>query len=321
MNPGFIKTTMSSLELIRLFLAVAEYRSFTLAARRLDISPTAVSKGVRALESRHGVTLFVRTTRSVALTDAGTALLAVLKPAVGQIDDAFSELAQFQRRPAGRLRVSAPRAFGFLLARSLVPRMRAAYPEIGFDLSLDDGLVDLVAAGFDAGIRLGQSIAQDMVAIRLSRPVSWSIVAAPEYLARHGQPAHPRDLLQHQTIRYRFTTSGAVPPWGFVDADGPFQLEPPAVVNANDTRLIAELTRRGEGIAYLPDIEIDDDIRHGRLLRMLAGFVPPTSGLYLYFPMRSQHQPKMRVLIEMATQLASEGVLDLPFDAGSTRPV
>ena len=306
---------MSSLELIRLFLAVAEHRSFTLAARRLNVSPTAVSKGVRALEAKHGVPLFTRTTRSVSLTDAGASLFAVLKPAVTQIEDAFSELEQFQRRPAGRLRLTAPRAFGFLLARLLVPRMRAAHPDISFDLSLDDGLVDLVASGFDAGIRLGQAIAQDMVAIRLSRPLTWSIVSSPAYFERHGMPAHPRDLLQHRTIRYRFITSGILPPWTFRDHEGEtdYQLDTEASLCANDTGMIAELARQGLGVAWLPDIEIADDVRRGRLVRALTSHVPPTSGLYLYFPMRSQHQPKMRVLIEEASRLAGEGLLDVSF--------
>ncbi|QBE65885.1 LysR family transcriptional regulator [Pseudoduganella lutea] len=302
---------MSSLELIRLFLAVAEHRSFTQAARRLNVTPTAVSKGVRALESRHGVTLFTRNTRSVLLTDAGAALLAALRPAVGQIDDAFAELAQFQQRPSGHLRVTAPRAFGFLLARHLVPRMRAKYPDITFELSLDDGLVDLVAAGYDAGVRLGQAIAQDMVAIRLSRPLPWSIVASPNYFAAHGEPASPHDLLRHATIRYRFSTSGVLPPWRFAGAEGEIQLDTEAPLCANDTRLIAELARQGLGIAWLPDIEIADDVLNGRLVRTLAGQVPETSGLYLYFPMRSQNQPKMRALIEQATLLAGEGLLDV----------
>ncbi|GGY43453.1 LysR family transcriptional regulator [Pseudoduganella albidiflava] len=301
---------MSSLELIRLFLAVAEHRSFTLAARRLNVSPTAVSKGVRALENRHGVTLFTRNTRSVSLTDAGTALLAELKPAVDQIDGAFAELARFQARPSGHLRVTAPRAFGFLLARHLVPRMRAKYPDITFDLSLDDGLVDLVAAGYDAGVRLGQAIAQDMVAIRLSRPLPWSMVASPAYFARHGEPATPRDLLEHATIRYRFATAGVLPPWRFTGSEGEIQIDTPAALCANDTRLIAELARQGLGIACLPDIEIAGELASGRLVRTLARHVPETSGLYLYFPMRSQHQPKLRALIDEAARLAGEGVLD-----------
>lgn len=302
---------MSSLELIRLFLAVAEQRSFTQAARRLNISPTAVSKGVRALEKKHGVTLFLRTTRSVSLTDAGASLLAILRPAVSQIEDAFSELAQFRHSPSGLIRLTAPRAFGFLVARVLVPRMRAAYPEITFELSLDDGLSDLMADGYDAGIRLGQAIAQDMVAIRLSRPLSWSIVSAPAYFERFGIPEAPRDLLRHKSIRYRFATTGVLPPWICKDADGEFQLSLEAALVANDTRIIAELARQGLGLACLPDIEIAEDVRLGRLVRVLTQFVADSSGLYLYFPMRAQSQPKIRALIEQASALADEGVLDI----------
>lgn len=302
---------MSSLDLIRLFLAVAEERSFTQAARRLDITPTAVSKGVRALEKKHGVPLFVRTTRSVALTDAGTGLLAALKPAVSQIEDAFNELSRFQSRPSGHLRLTAPRSFGFLLARQLVPRMRTAYPDISVELSLDDGLVDLVAAGFDAGVRLGQSVAQDMVAIRLSRPLSWSIVSAPRYFDRHGVPERPQDLLRHQTLRYRFSTSSRLPPWRLNGPDGELLLDTDALLTANDTQMLAEWARQGLGIAWLPDLEIEEDVRCGRLVRVLTQFVPETSGLFLYFPMRTQNQPKMRALIEQVSRLADEGALDV----------
>lgn len=305
---------MSSLDLIRLFLAVAEALSFTQAARQLNITATAVSKGVRALEKKHGVQLFARTTRSVALTDAGAALLASLKPAVKQIEAAFSELARFQNRPSGNVRISAPRTFGFLVARFLVPRMRTAYPDITFELSLDDGLVDLVAAGFDAGIRLGQSIAQDMVAIRLSRPMTWSIVGAPRYFEQHGTPQRPQDLLRHQTLRYRFSTSSRLPPWKLTDADGELLLDTSTALTANDTQMLAEWARQGLGIAYLPDLEIDDDVRHGRLVRVLTQFVPATSGLFLYFPMRTQNQPKIRALIEQVSMLAEQGALDVSCD-------
>jgi DNA-binding transcriptional LysR family regulator len=302
---------MSSLDLIRLFLAVANERSFTQAARQLDITPTAVSKGVRALEKKHGVALFVRTTRSVSMTDAGNSLLAALKPAVGQIDDAFSELARFQSRPAGHLRLTAPRSFGFLLARSLVPRMRAAYPDITIDLSLDDGLVDVIEQGYDAGIRLGQSIALDMVAIRLSRPLSWSIVSAPGYFEQWGMPERPADLLRHKTLRYRFSTSTRLPPWRLVGPDGELLLDTDALLTANDTQMLAEWARQGLGLAYLPDLETEAQVRSGALVRVLTQFVPETSGLFLYFPMRAQHQPKMRALIEQVSMLGDEGALDV----------
>nr|WP_315398032.1 LysR family transcriptional regulator [uncultured Duganella sp.] len=302
---------MSSLDLIRLFMAVADDRSFTQAARRLNITPTAVSKGVRALEKKHGVPLFVRTTRSVSLTDAGVGLLAAVKPAVEQIDEALDELAHFQSRPSGHLRLTAPRAFGFLLARLLVPRMRAAYPDVTLDLSLDDALVDLVSAGYDAGIRLGQAIAQDMVAVRLSRPLSWSLVSAPAYFKRRGIPERPHDLLRHQTLRYRFSTASRLPPWRLNGADGELLLDTDAHLTANDTQMLAEWARQGLGIAYLPDLEIAEDVRRGRLARVLTGFVPETSGLFLYFPMRTQNQPKMRALIDQVARLAEQGALDV----------
>lgn len=305
---------MSSFDLIRLFLAVAQERSFTRAARRLDITPTAVSKGIRALEKKHGVALFVRTTRSVSLTEAGASLMVALQPAVGQIDDAFRELAHYQSRPSGHLRLTAPRSFGFLVARFLVPRMRAAYPDITFDLSLDDGMVDLVSAGYDAGIRLGQSIAQDMVAIRLSRPLTWSIVSAPRYFEQSGTPALPQDLLRHLTLRYRFSTSGRLPPWRLTGADGELSLDTKALLTANDTQMLAEWARQGLGLAYLPDLEIVEDVRSKRLVRVLTEFVPETSGLFLYFPMRTQNQSKMRALIDEVSRLAAEGALDINCD-------
>ena len=302
---------MGSYDLIRLFLAVANERSFTRAAMRLNITPTAVSKGVRALEKTHGVPLFVRTTRSVSLTEAGAGLLTALAPAVSQIDDAFKELAHYQSRPSGHVRLTAPRSFGFLVARFLVPRMRATYPDITFDLALDDGLVDLVASGIDAGIRLGQAIAQDMVAVRLSRPLSWSIVSAPSYLEQAGIPELPQDLLQHQTLRYRFSTSGRLPPWKLRGAEGELLLDTEALLTANDTQMLAEWARQGMGLAYLPDMEIAEDVRSGRLVRVLTQFVPDTSGLFLYFPMRTQNQPKMRAVIEQASRLAAEGAFDV----------
>jgi len=302
---------MASFDLIRLFLAVAQERSFTRAARRLDITPTAVSKGIRALEKKHGVALFVRTTRSVSLTEAGTNLMTALQPAVSQIDDAFRELAHYQSRPSGHVRLTAPRSFGFLVARLLAPRMRAAYPDITFNLSLDDGMVDLVSAGYDAGIRLGQSIAQDMVAIRLSRPLAWSIVSAPRYFEQSGMPALPHDLLRHETLRYRFSTSGRLPPWRLTGAEGELLLDTKALLTANDTQMLAEWARQGLGMAYLPDLEIAEDVRCGRLARVLTPFVPESSGLFLYFPMRTQNQPKMRALIDEVSRLAAEGALDI----------
>lgn len=293
----------SSLDLIRSFLTVAQCGSFSGAARQLDVSPPAVSKAIRAIERQHGVLLFRRTTRSVALTDAGAALFAELAAATARIDEAFAALTAFRTRPAGTLRLTAPRALGAIVARRLVPRMRAAYPDIHIDLSLDDGIVDLVGAGFDAGIRLGQALQGDMAAVRLSPALVWSVVAAPAYLDAAGTPQSPHELVGHRTIRYRFPTAGTLPGWKFVvDGEG-MQVHADAGIVVNDTGMIAEFVRQGLGLAYLPDMEIAADIAAGRMRRVLASYVPATPGLFLYFPVRTQSQPKLRVLIDEAVAL------------------
>lgn len=297
----------SSLDLIRTFLAVAECRSFSGAAQRLDVSPPAVSKAIRVIERQHGVVLFTRTTRSVSLTDAGAALFAKLAAATAQIDEAFGALTAFRERPAGLVRLTAPRALGAIVARRLVPRMRAAYPDIDIDLSLDDGIVDLVRDGYDAGIRLGQALQQDMVAVRLSPALAWSVVAAPAYLTAAGTPQLPHDLLHHRTIRYRFPTAGTLPGWQFVVDGETVQIQAHAGLVVNDTGMIAEFVRQGLGLAYLPDIEIRADIAAGRMQRVLEGHVPSMPGLFLYFPERMQNQPKLRALIDEAVALGVHG--------------
>lgn len=292
----------TSLDNIRSFLAVAELHSFSAAAARLAVTPTAVSKAVRQLERQHGVLLFVRNTRSVVPTEAGAALYANLAGAAAQIDDAFAALVDFRDRPAGTVRLSVPRALGGLVMGRVLPVLRRDYPLVAVELSLDDGAVDLVAQGFDAGIRLGQSVAQDMVAVPLTAALRWSVVASPAYLERAGRPATPADLPDHDTLGYRFHRSGALHRWRFIDpADGAELLvdsAPRTVVN--DTTMIASLAISDMGIAYLADIEIAAPLADGRLLRVLQAWTPPTSGLFLYFPARSGQQRKLRALIDTA---------------------
>lgn len=296
--------TTSSLDSIRTFLAVAQTRSFTAAAKRLDISPTAVSKAIRNMETAHEIVLFQRTTRSVALTDAGLTLYERLSVAASQLDEAFASLNAYRERPVGTLRITAPRAFGAIVMQRLIPCLRQKYPDLSLDISLDDGVVDLIEKGYDAGIRLGQAIEQDMIAVRLSSDLRWSVVASPAYLASSGRPKNPRDLLEHQTIRYRFITAGTLPPWRFVEDGEEIQLHTNKALVVNDTQLIANFSRQGLGFSYLPDIEIEEDLAQGRLVRVLQKYVPTTPGLFLYFPIRTQHQLKLRALIDEATAMA-----------------
>ncbi len=282
------------------FLAVAELMSFTAAAARLGVTPTAVSKAVKLLELRHDAVLFQRTTRKVALTEAGELLFASLRGAVDQIDGAFAALHSAQGKPRGTLRLTMPRALGGILINPLAQQYRAAYPDVTLELSLNDGAVDLVAAGFDAGIRLGNAVAQDMVAVRLTPDLHWSVVASPDYLRRAGRPAAPEELTGHQTLRYRFLSSGALAPWHFVRDGHAFHVETDGGVIVNDTTLMRDFAMAGMGLAYLPDMEAGADIASGKLERVLHAFVPPTSGLFIYFPVRTQQQLKLRAFIDMA---------------------
>ena len=304
-----------SLEAIRIFLAVAEAKSFTAAAIRLGVTPAAASKAVKLLEAQHGVIVFVRNTRRVALTAAGSVLHASLLAATAQIDDAFAALTRFRDRPAGTLRLTVPRALGALVLKGLAPRFQRAYPDVALDISLDDGEVDLLEQGFDAGIRLGQSVAQGMVAVRLTGELAWSVVGAPAYFARAGRPLMPEDLVRHETVRYRFHRSKALAPWAFVRNGDTFHVETGRQLVVNDTGLIADFARSGLGLAYLPDIEIAHDLAHGRLERVLAAFIAPSSGLFLYFAARTQSQPKLRAFIDMATAEVQAGK-DTPGIAG-----
>jgi len=187
---------------------------------------------------------------------SGQRLYASLLAATSQIDEAFLALTRYRDRPAGTLRLTVPRALGALVLKDLAPRFQRAYPDVALDISLDDGEVDLLEQGFDAGIRLGQQVAQGMVAVRLTDDLAWSVVGAPAYLARAGRPRIPEDLVRHATVRYRFHRSRALAPWSFVRDGDRFQVETGQQLVANDTGLIADFVRSGLGLAYLPDIEI-----------------------------------------------------------------
>lgn len=288
------------------FLAVAEYKSFTLAATRLAVTPTAVSHAIKLLERRTGVLLFQRTTRRVALTEAGGSLFARLRPAASEIDEALAVLSDFRDQPMGTLRITAPRLSGALLMEPLIPLFREAYPQVTLDISLDDATVDLMAGGFDAGIRLGESIEKDMIAVRLTPDLQWSVVGAPEYFAKAGKPATPEELTRHECIGFRFSTSGNAHRWEFRRGGREFTVGVAGGVIVNDRRLLVAAACGGAGLAYACELEMADELAEGRLERVLQPFVPLSSALYLYFPGRAQTQPKLRAFIDVATRWIAE---------------
>jgi len=294
--------TIDPFEGIGVFLAVAEHKSFTAAAAALGVSTAAISKAIRQLEQRHAVVLFQRTTRKVGLTEAGAALYERLRPASADIADALAQLLEHQQQPGGTLRITAPHVVSERVLAGLIPDFRRAYPDIIVDIDSNDGFVDLIAAGYDAGIRLDASVEKDMLAVRMTAPVTWSVVATPAYFASRGRPQTPADLLTHEAIRYRFAAAGRLHRWEFTEQGRRYTVEVSGGLIVNSRAMLLAMAKQGLGVAFVSDMEAGDALAAGELEATLSTFIAPDDGLYLYFPARSQSQPKLRALIEMINQ-------------------
>jgi DNA-binding transcriptional LysR family regulator len=278
------------------FVAVAEERSFTKAAKRLEVSPSALSHAIRGLEERIGVRLLARTTRSVAPTDAGEQLLGRVRPAFGDIREAVDQISGLRERPAGRVRLLLPRSAAMI---ALVPRLAhftREYPDVVLDITTDNSRVDLVTAGFDAGIQIGEFIQKDMVAVRVSEDLRAAIVASPAYFAAHPRPKHPRDLLSHRCINFRQGSSG-VYRWEFdkgkqslvVTVDGPLVVD--------DWEISVRMALDGVGVAFMVEQHAAPHIARGALVRVLDDWCPPFPGYFLYYPSRRQQPAALTALI------------------------
>jgi len=279
------------------FLAVAEQASFRAAAADLGVTPAAVSQAIRSLETRVGLSLFQRTTRRVALTEAGASLFERLAPATAGVREAFDALASLRQTPSGRLRLSVPRIALSLVVEPLLPELRKAYPQIEVELEVDDRSVDLTAKKFDAGIRVGGHIARDMIAVPVTPSGQWLVLGSPAYMAAAGRPRTPADLRGHECIRYRFPTARSLQRWEFVRGTRTTSIDPPGSVVVNDTQTLIALARRDMGLIYTGDILVRGDLASGLLEAVLGGFTPKTPGLYVYFAARSREQPKLRALL------------------------
>ncbi|KRE94963.1 LysR family transcriptional regulator [Frateuria sp. Soil773] len=286
------------------FRAIARHGSFTRAAAELEVTASALSQTLRQLEERLGTRLLQRTTRKVGLTEAGALFLEKIAPALTQIDDAIDELHQHGNRPAGSLRITVPGHF--FLEHLIAPHLTAfleAWPEVKLDVIADSALVDLVAEGIDAGIRLGERLARDVVAIPLGGPMRSVVVGSPAYFARHGRPQHPRDLQQHACARFRYASSGAVYRWEFAHKSGPrrgrwFEIEVNGPLTANDPALAIRAARDGLLLVHTLEVDARNAIASGQLETVLEGWLPPYDGFYLYYPSRRQVPPKLRAFID-----------------------
>lgn len=291
------------------FAAVARHRSFRRAGAELTLSTSAVSYAIRALEERLGVGLFHRTTRSVALTEAGQRLLDRLQPALGQVHDALEEMNHFRAAPAGLLRINATRA---AVHTQLGPRLASflrAHPDVRLEVAQDDGLVDIVAEGYDAGVRLHEFVPEDMVAVPLGPPLRGLIVASPAYLRDRGVPQHPRELVDHECVRFRFA-SGHLYKWQF-ERDGlALDIDVPGRLTLGDQHTILQAVLDGLGLAYVLEDAARPCLEDGRLVAVLQDWSEPFAGWVLYYPRQRQMSSALRAFVDMlrdgyASQISS----------------
>jgi DNA-binding transcriptional LysR family regulator len=284
-------------------LAVAQRGGFAAAAGALNMSPSAVSHAVKAVEDRLGHPLFVRTTRSIALTEAGKTFVAGIEPALASIDESVERVRSAKGRVTGVLKLNAPRLALPLAITPVVVAMSAAYPDLTVELTLDERLVDIVTDGFDAGIRLGETIAQDMVAVRLTKPFQAIMVASPRYLERRGKPRTVEDLACHNCIGYRMMSSGAAYAWELQDNGRKISLAVSGTMRVTDSMYARELALQAVGIAYLFEPLVREDLRSGLLQRILPQTSIEEPGLFLYFPRYASNTPKLRAFIDTARKV------------------
>jgi len=289
---------LDHLNVLAAFLTIAEERSFTKAAKRLGISRSALSHAIRGLEERLGVRLLARTTRSVAPTDAGAQLISRLRPALGDVESVLDQIVGLRERPAGRVRLLVtPLSATMVLAPRLVPFARQ-FPDIVLDVTTtQEGRTELVAAGFDAGIHLGESIQRDMVAVRVSRDQRLAVVGSPDYFASHPTPSSPRDLPNHRCINLRGGSAGPYR-WEFekdgetlvVDVSGPLVVD--------DADLMIRAAADGLGLTFSFEEYVAPQIARGALVRVLDDWCPPFAGYFLYYPSRRQQPAALAALVD-----------------------
>jgi len=293
---------------LQAFLAVARLRSFSSAARELGVSRSAVSYSVRQLEDRLRVMLLTRTTRSVSLTDAGRRLVETAGPGLGQALAGLANVAAQPGEAVGRLRLSAPRMAVASVINPVLPTFRARHPRVEVEVDIEDRFVDIVAEGYDAGVRLSEAIERDMVQVRLTDAFRFVVVGAPSYLERHGTPQKPEDLLRHECITFRAQSTGTLYAWELERGRKTWRVPVRGGVVTNDGQVMLALAESGTGLTYAFEPEVREQLRTGRLKVVLEAYAPTVPGFFLYFPSRAQRSPPLRLFIEAARELAVRAV-------------
>ena len=307
-NPsgGLTNVAFTPLNALNSFLAVARRRSFAAAARDLGISASALSQSVQQLEARVGTALLTRTSRSVALTEAGQRLLENAGPAVEQALDALKTIGASQGEVTGRVRLSAPNAAVPLVLKRLVPTFIERFPRVDLDIRVENRFVNIVSEGLDAGIRLIEAIDRDMVQVRLTQPCRVIVAGAPSYLKRKGVPETPTDLLKHDCLCFRWASDDEPRPWELERGKKTWRVPVRGPVTTSDTELLHSLALAGRGLLYTLDAVIATHLARGRLRVVLERYAPSVPGLFLYFPSRAQVSPALRAFVTVAREIANQ---------------
>jgi DNA-binding transcriptional LysR family regulator len=280
------------------FLTVARERSFTRAAAQLGVSQSALSHTINGLEARLGLRLLTRTTRNVAPTEAGERLFNELAPNFGDIDAAVANLSELRDKPSGTLRINTAEHAAITILWPVLRKLLPDYPDINVEVITDSTLTDIVAQRFDAGIRLGEQVAKNMIAMPIGPPMRMAVVGAPDYLASRPLVHTPRDLTGHDCINIRFLTHGGLYAWEFEQDGHALNVRVGGRLTFNNSRQIRTAALDGFGLACLPEDMVLADIAAGRLRRLLGNWCPPFPGYHLYYPSRRQHSPAFSLLLE-----------------------
>lgn len=287
----------NDLSALAAFLTVAEERSFTRAARRLGVSPSAMSHAMRSLEENIGVRLLSRTTRSVAPTEAGEELLARLRPALTEVQEAVARVSGLRNKPAGRVRLLAPRLAANTVLAPKLGQIAREYPDIVLDITTDDSRMDIVAEGFDAGIHFGEYIEKDMIAVRVSPDLTPAIVGSPGYVKTYGRPKTPRDLVLYRCINFRHGDAGLYR-WEFEKGKRSVSVAVRGSLIVDDVDLVIHAALDGAGLAYVSEDRIAPQLASGALVRVLEDWCQPFAGFFLYYPSRRQQPAALAAVIQ-----------------------
>lgn len=293
------RTPISGLEV---FLSIARHGSLRSAAQAMGLGSPAVSQQLKAFERQIGVDLFTRTTRSVELTEAGSALLSRAGPAFSDIRDAIEEARGVGQAKIGNLRLTLPWSAYKIVFEPVLGEFRAAYPEIQLEFSFDEALVDVVQNGFHAGVRLGNRLTPGMIASQLTSGLREAYSAAPSYLSTHGRPTHPQDLIAHQCIRYRFVSAQRIADWNFHESGDDFTVDPPAGLVFDGFQAVVQAARAGHGIGWSLRAVIERELVDGALETVLEAFTKEQPPFFLYYPEQNRRLELLRVLVEFLKQ-------------------